>query len=143
MMTPAVYLSRAAELPAFRISPNDTNYFVLLHDDTVPGFQHVAVVEIFERGGKTPPNSHVAAFEFFYVLGGSGRATCDGETVDIARGMSMLVPPKSVHVIENTGPGKLYTLTLMLPDEAFAAAIKQGTPATLDAEDIAFLTGQN
>lgn len=142
MNAPAVYLSRAAELQAFRISESDTNYFVILHDDRVPGFRHVCVVEVFEPGGRTPPNSHVGAFEFFYVLGGTGRASCDGESVDIARGTSMLVPAKSVHVIENTGPGKLYTLTMMLPDEAFAAMIRNGTPVTLDADDVAFLSGQ-
>ena len=141
MNAPALYLSNAAELQAFRISAGDTNYFIILHDDRVPGFAHVCVIEIFEPGGKTPPNSHAAAFEFFYVLAGTGTAMCGGETVRIARGTSMLVPPGGVHVIENDEGGKLYTLTIMLPDEAFAAMIRNGTPVSLDAEDIAVLSG--
>lgn len=141
MNAPALYLSNITELQAFRISQGDTNYFVILHDDRVAGFPHVCVVEIFEPGGRTPPNSHAAAFEFFYVLEGAGSATCGGQTVRIARGTSMLVPPGGVHVIQNDEGGKLYTLTLMLPDEAFAAMIRNGTPVSLDADDIAVLSG--
>ncbi|MCW2388933.1 mannose-6-phosphate isomerase-like protein (cupin superfamily) [Sphingobium sp. B11D3B] len=140
-MNPAVYLSRATELQAFRIAPTDTNYFVILHDKAVPGFEHVCVVEIFEPGGKTPPNSHKAAFEFFYVLEGEGRATCDGASVSLSRGSAMLLPPGGLHVIENTGPGKLYTLTVMTPDEGFSDLIRSGFPVDLDASDIALLSG--
>ena len=140
MTQPPVFVVQAAELQAFRISPGDTNYFVILHDDTIPGFGSVAVIEIFEPGGRTPPNSHKQAYEFFYVLEGTGRATCDVSSVDLARGSAMLVPPGGVHVIENTGPGKLYTLTVMMPDEAFAALIRSGTPVALDADDIALLS---
>ena len=141
MTTPLpVYVAEAAEMQAFRISPADTNYFVILHDDRIPGFTSVAVIEIFEPGGRTPPNSHKAAYEFFYVLAGTGRATCGDSVVDLARGSAMLVPPGGVHVIENTGPAKLYTLTVMMPDEAFAALIRSGTSVALDAEDIALLS---
>lgn len=141
MTTPAVYLRKTAELQAFRISPRDTNYFVILHDDTVPGYRNVCVVEIFEKGGKTPPNSHREAFEFFYVLEGTGRAFCNGTAAELQRGSALLIPPGGEHVIENTGPGKLYTLTVMTPDEEFAALIRAGTPVELDAEDIALLSG--
>ncbi|MFT4026174.1 MAG: cupin domain-containing protein [Novosphingobium sp.] len=141
MNAPPAYLKNATELPAFRIAEKDTNYFVILHDDRVPGFANVCVIEIFEQAGKTPPNSHRAAFEFFYVLHGTGRAYCDGMTVDLGPGSSLLIPPEGEHVIENTGPGKLYTLTVMTPDEEFSALIKSGIPVELDAEDIALLSG--
>ncbi len=139
-MTLPVYLNTATASQAFRIAPGDTNYFVILHDDRVPGYRNVCVIEIFEPGGRTPPNSHKAAFEFFYVLEGTGRATCGGMSVDLARGGALLIPPGGDHVIENTGPGKLYTLTVMTPDEEFAALIRAGVPVTLDAEDIALLS---
>ena len=139
-MTPPVHLNTATASQAFRIAPGDTNYFVILHDDRIPGYRNVCVIEIFEPGGRTPPNSHTAAFEFFYVLAGTGRATCGGVSVDLARGGALLIPPGGDHVIENTGPGKLYTLTVMTPDENFAALIRAGTPVTLDAEDIALLS---
>jgi len=140
-MTPAVYLTQAAQAQAFRIAAGDTNYFVILHDKAVPGFEHVCVVEIFEPGGKTPPNSHKAAFEFFYVLEGEGRATCGEASVALTRGSAMLLPPGGLHVIENTGPGKLYTLTVMTPDEAFSDLIRAGIPVDLAADDIALLSG--
>lgn len=141
MTTLPVYLSRASEMQAFRISEKDSNYFVILHDKAVPGFEHVCVVEIFEPGGKTPPNSHKAAFEFFYVLEGQGRASCGEASVDLARGSAMLLPPGGLHVIENTGPGKLYTLTVMTPDEQFSDLIRSGIPVDLDPDDIALLSG--
>jgi mannose-6-phosphate isomerase-like protein (cupin superfamily) len=50
-----------------------------------------------------------------------------------------MLPPGTEHVVENTGPGKLYCLTLMVPDEDFAALIRSGQPVALDDEDRAVL----
>jgi hypothetical protein len=44
-----------------------------------------------------------------------------------------------MHVIENTGEGRLYALCIMVPNEDFAELIRSGTPAELDAEDMAVL----
>ena len=52
---------------------------------------------------------------------------------------ALLVRPGTSHVIENTGPGKLYTLTVQTPDEEFEALIRRGTPVPLDDEDKAIL----
>lgn len=51
----------------------------------------------------------------------------------------MMLRPGTEHVVENPGPGKLYCLTTMVPDEEFAALIRNGTPVELDAEDLAVL----
>lgn len=139
MTLPQLLLAHACTRQAFRIAPNDTNYFVILHGPDIPGFDHVCVIEIFEKDGKTPPNSHQRAFEFFYVLSGKGQAHCGGHSVDIAKGNALLLPPGDEHVIENVGEDKLYTLTVMMPDEAFAALIRAGTPVQLDDEDRAVL----
>ena len=138
-MAAALYRSHANR-HAFRISPTDTNYFVVLFDPQVAGFQHICVVEIFSVGGRTPPNSHKAAHEFFYVLAGRGRALCDGKQIELARGDSLLLPPGAEHVVENVGDTKLYTLTVMFPDEDFMAPIRAGEPVELDDEDIAVLS---
>jgi mannose-6-phosphate isomerase-like protein (cupin superfamily) len=130
----ALHVSAAAET-GWRISPTDSNYFILLFDPATEGYESVAVIEIFERGGATPPNSHLHAHEFFYVLHGQGNACADGKTVGIAKGDALLLRPGSEHVIENTGPGKLYTLTIMTPNEGFAELIRSGTPVPLDSED--------
>ena len=52
-----------------------------------------------------------------------------------------MLRPGSEHVIENTGSGKLYTLTFMVPNEGFAELIRAGQPVTLDDEDLMVLCG--
>lgn len=120
---------------AFRINPKDTNYFVLLFDREKDDVDNIFVVEIFTQGGATPPNIHAAAHEFFYVLEGEGRARCEDKSIPIRRGDALLLRPGSEHVIENIGSGKLYTLTVMTPNEGFAELIRGGEPVELDDED--------
>lgn len=131
-----------ATAQAFRINPKDTNYFVLLFDKEKDDIENIFVVEIFTRGGATPPNEHAGAHEFFYVLEGEGNARCEDNTMPIRRGDALLLRPGSEHVIENTGPGKLYTLTVMTPNEGFAELIRSGQPVELDDEDRRILGAQ-
>lgn len=130
-----------AKAEAFRISPTDTNYFVMLFDKASASIDNIFVIEIFKPGGATPPNEHAAAHEFFHVLHGEGIARCDGKSMPIRKGSSLLLHPGSEHVIENTGAGKLYTLTVMTPNEGFAELIRSGERVELDAEDIQILQG--
>src|ERR1700761_2545901 len=130
-----------ANAQAFRISPKDTNYFVMLFDKDSDKIDNIFVIEIFKAGGATPPNEHAAAHEFFHVLHGEGVARCDGKTMRIRKGDSLLLHPGSEHVIENTGDGKLYTLTMMTPNEGFSELIRSGRPVELDAEDFRILQG--
>lgn len=142
MMSAPVIGKRAAELRGFRISPTDTNYFACLLDPLAEGVSFTLVVEIFEPGGKTPPNTHSAAEECFFVLAGEGVATADDRTMPIGPGDCFVLRPGVEHVVENTGAKKLYCLTLMTPNEGFAELIRNGTPVDLLAEDIAVLTGR-
>jgi mannose-6-phosphate isomerase-like protein (cupin superfamily) len=137
----AALLAHVTNVEAFRISPHDTNYFAMLFDPRVQGFSHICVVEIFSVGGKTPPNSHREAHEFFYVLHGQGIAHCQGKSIPITKGHALLLRPGTEHVVENTGSTKLYTLTVMMPDEHFADMIRGGEPVELDDEDRAVLAG--
>ena len=124
---------------AFRISPSDTNRLAIVFDSETANISLTVCVEIFDVGGKTPPNRHRFAVEMFFVLKGEGKATCDGKTVSIQAGDSILVPPTGTHLIENTGSSRLYTLCIMVPNEQFAELIRSGTPVELDEEDIAVL----
>ncbi|NET35106.1 MAG: cupin domain-containing protein [Cyanothece sp. SIO1E1] len=124
---------------AFRISPSDTNRLALVFDPTIANMSLTYCVEIFDIGGKTPPNRHQMAVEMFFVIKGEGKATCDGKTVSIRPGDSILVPPTGIHVIENIGSSRLYTLCIMVPNENFAELIRSGIPVELDAEDLAVL----
>jgi mannose-6-phosphate isomerase-like protein (cupin superfamily) len=135
-------VKRAAELRGFRIAPGDSNYFACLLDPIADGAGFTLVVEIFAPGGATPPNTHRTAQEAFFVLRGNGRARAGETWQEIGPGDTLLLPPGVEHVVENTGPGKLYCLTLMVPDEDFAALIRNGTPVELDAEDRAVLAGR-
>ncbi|HEY9862372.1 MAG TPA: cupin domain-containing protein [Candidatus Obscuribacterales bacterium] len=124
---------------AFRISPNDTNRLAIVFDPNTANVSLTVCVEIFDVGGKTPPNRHQLAIELFFILKGEGRASCDGKVVSIQAGDSLLVPPTGMHLIENTGSGRLYALCIMVPNEDFVELIRSGIPVELDEEDLAVL----
>ncbi len=131
----------AGDYPVFRIKASDSNKFALVADPHADGTSFVAVVEIFDVGGATPPNAHAAADELFFVLHGEGVAVCDGRRLPIRAGDSFLVRAGAEHVVENTGATRLYCLTTMVPDEEFAALIRNGVPDRLDEADLAVLGG--
>ena len=126
---------------AYRISPGDTNRLVLVFDPIGDAADFVAAIEIFDVGGRTPANVHSAAQEMFYVLAGQGIAHADGRSVALRRCDSLLLPAGTEHVIENTGAGRLYCRTLMVPNQNFAELIRAGEPVALDDEDWAVLAG--
>jgi mannose-6-phosphate isomerase-like protein (cupin superfamily) len=141
MMTAPVIGKRAKDLRGFRIAPNDSNYFACLFDPLEDGVSFTLVVEIFEPGGRTPPNTHQAAEECFVVLAGSGKAYADGQEMPIGPGDAFVLRPGVEHVVVNDTSEKLYCLTLMAPNEGFAELIRNGIPVDLAPEDIAVLTG--
>lgn len=126
---------------AYRIAPGDTNRLVPVFDPIGEGANFVFAVEIFDPGGKTPPNAHPKAQEMFFVLKGEGVAHCGGKQVRLRRGDSLLLPPATEHVIENTGPGRLYCMTLMVPNDDFAELIRGGREVAIDDEDWDVLLG--
>lgn len=142
MMAAPAIARTASELQAFRISPADSNYFACMLDPLADGVSFTLVVEIFEPGGKTPPNTHTIAEEAFFVLAGTGKAIAAGISRDIGPGDALVLRPGTEHVVENTGTGKLYCLTIMTPNEGFAELIRAGTPVHLTDEDRAVITGR-
>ncbi|MEO1209442.1 MAG: cupin domain-containing protein [Cyanobacteria bacterium J06638_20] len=132
-------LKTPKDYQAFRISPHDTNRLAIVFDPTSANMSLTYCVEIFDVGGKTPPNRHQLAVEMFFVLKGEGIATCDGRKVTIQAGDSLLVPATGTHEIENTGSDRLYTLCIMVPNEDFAELIRSGTPVELDEADLSVL----
>ena len=132
---------RAGDCRTSRIKPADTNKFVMMVDPLADKAPFISVVEIFDVGGKTPPNVHHEAHEMFYVLSGRGRAYCGGETFEVGQGDTLVLPPGLEHVVENTGPDKLYCLTVMVPNEGFAELIRNGATMSLDSADRAVITG--
>ncbi|WP_168118603.1 cupin domain-containing protein [Paenibacillus sp. HB172176] len=138
MTKPVLLAGRYDQSPVYKISPKDSNKFVLLCDGTQVPF--VSVVEIFDVEGKTPPNEHAEAFEYFYVLHGEGIATVGDESMTIGQGAYFIVYPGQTHQVINTGSSRLYVLTTMVPDEKFSDLIKSGIEASLDEEDLTILS---
>jgi mannose-6-phosphate isomerase-like protein (cupin superfamily) len=126
---------------AWRISPNDTNRLALVFDPIGDKAGFVFAIEIFDVGGRTPPNEHKIGHEMFFVLRGQGIAYSDGKQIPLNQGDSLFLPPGTPHEIENTGGGRLYCLTFMAPDDSFAALIRGGERVELDAEDLAVIQG--
>ncbi|MBG1239742.1 cupin domain-containing protein [Nostoc sp. UIC 10607] len=123
----------------YRISPNDSNRLAIIFDSTNANTSLTCCIEIFDVGGQTPPNRHQWAVEMFFVLKGEAIAMCDGKSAMIKAGDSLLVPPTGTHLIKNTGSTRLYTLTVMVPNEDFSELIRSGIPTELDEEDMAVL----
>ena len=101
--------------------------------------------EVWEPGGSQPPNSHPDSSEVFVVLRGTGRAHSDGYVADLRAGDVLVLPPGSVHRIENTSATeRLYTVTIMANDPGalpggFAALVDKGTPVGWDDADLEVL----
>ncbi|WP_293068379.1 cupin domain-containing protein [Okeania sp. SIO2B3] len=133
-------LKSPQDYQAYRISPNDSNRLAIIFDPVIANASLTVCLEIFDVGGKTPPNRHNLAVEMFFIIKGEGRAICDGKSVNIRAGDSILVPPTGIHVIENTGLTRLYTLCIMVPNEDFAELIRSGMPVDLDEEDMQVLS---
>jgi mannose-6-phosphate isomerase-like protein (cupin superfamily) len=135
------WLTRLQDCPVFRVRAGETNKFVLLCDPATHGGACLQVIEIFDVGGATPPNSHAAAVESFVVLHGQGVAQCNGQVMALQRGSVLIVSPGEVHVVRNTGQDRLYCLTTLMPDEELGGLIRQGVPDRLDATDWSVLLG--
>ncbi|SNQ49817.1 conserved hypothetical protein [Frankia canadensis] len=151
MSTPAVPPVSAvlpvSPVPATLIEPDTLEMRHISAGDTVrlavlagPEVSPVTVIlEAWEAGGAQPPNSHPASTELFVFLRGSGVAVCDGVETSVAAGATLVLPPTSLHHITNTGSGRMYALTLMCPDDGFAAMVRRGPLAGTDDEDRAVL----
>ncbi|MEH2182643.1 cupin domain-containing protein [Nostoc sp.] len=132
-------IKSAKDYQVYRISPNDSNRLAIIFDSTNANTSLTCCIEIFDVGGQTPPNRHQWAVEMFFVIKGEAIATCDGKSTTIKAGDSLLIPPTGTHMIKNTGSSRLYTLTVMVPNENFSELIRSGIPTELDEEDMAVL----
>jgi mannose-6-phosphate isomerase-like protein (cupin superfamily) len=143
MSTPPV-LRRLDDLDPKRIAPGDTIRLALAAGPA-DGSPTSVFYEVWEPGGGQPANSHPASTEIFVFLSGTGRAHCDEHVVDVGPGDVLVLPPGSVHRIENTSETeRLYTVTIMTVDEGampggFAALVTSGTSAGFDPIDLVTL----
>jgi mannose-6-phosphate isomerase-like protein (cupin superfamily) len=120
----------------FRITPQDSNRLAIVFDSSIADDSLTVCVEIFDPGGRTPTHRHHFAVEMFFILKGEGMAICDGKTLPLRPGDSLLVRPTGIHEIRNTGSGRLYALCFMVPNEDFSELIRSGVSEKLDEEDL-------
>jgi mannose-6-phosphate isomerase-like protein (cupin superfamily) len=137
----APILRRPDEVDCWRIAAGDTTRLAVLAEPAADGSGCSVFFEIWDPGGAQPPNSHPDSDEVFTFLAGSGTAECDGAQVAVTAGDTLRLPAGTVHRIENTGPGRLYAIVTMAVDHGFAAFVRRGVPAPLDAADLAVLQG--
>ena len=151
-MTSADAESEACKIPivkthqdyqVFRISPEDRNRLAIVFDPKTADVSLTYCVEIFEAGGETPAHRHNAAVEMFYVLKGEGEAVCDGKTVPLHTGDSILIPKSGNKEVRNVGRDRINMLCIMVPNEDFAELIRNGVPDQLDEEDLRVLSRQD
>lgn len=138
---PAI-VRRAESYKAFKTRAHDANYFACIVDPTRPTRDPArfhALVEIYPY--RAPIQSDLArnAQELLFVLKGKARTRCDGESRLLEPGDTMMVPSGSRREIENIGPGKLYTLTVLAAECPLAAWVQDGVPVPLDEEDLCVL----
>lgn len=90
----------------------------LLHPDTTPGAPDLACSiahAIVPAGETTLPHVLLNSTELYYILEGTGQMTIDDETQDVRPGQIVVIPPKSVQFIENSGTGDLAILCVVTP----------------------------
>lgn len=123
---------------AHRISAGDSVKLAVLRrpDDS---YGASVFLEIWDPGGSQPPNSHPGSIETFYILGGEGLAYSDDRVAELRANELLVLPPRTVHRIENTGTGRLYAITTMIPDAGFADLVERGAAELLDDEDLLVL----
>ena len=132
------YLMRPEDLEGYQFSETDRCRFAILVDPAHAGRSLTVFLEIHEPGDLVPLHAH-RAVETFFVLRGQGIFHCDGEEVIIRTGDCLMIPPRGKHDFSNPGPGRLYLLTVMVPNATFVEQVRAGIPAPLDAEDLQVL----
>jgi len=128
---------RPGELEMHHISDGDTVRLGVLAG---PEISPVTVIlESWDPAGSQPPNTHPHSTELFLFLRGQGVANCDGNEVTVQPGDTLVLPQGSVHYIRNAGASRMYSITLMSPDDGFASLVRRGPLAGTDDEDRAVL----
>ena len=78
-----------------------------------------AAVMTLEAGDATggPENKHTSSDQWIYIVAGEGRATVDGETIDLSAGDLIVIEAGETHEIKASSSESLETLNLYVPPE--------------------------
>lgn len=74
-----------------------------LKEATKGGYLELIGEFVVEAGGHVHPHSH-HTHEFYYVIGGRGVMTIEGEDKDVVPGDTIYIPPDTVHSMRPASP---------------------------------------
>jgi mannose-6-phosphate isomerase-like protein (cupin superfamily) len=90
----------------------------------------LTVLEFVNPAGFSPPlHRHITEDECFYVISGSARFQCDGETFDAGAGDTVFLPVGSTHTFKVLGDEPLRTLQITVPAGFEEFTAEAGEPA--------------
>jgi quercetin dioxygenase-like cupin family protein len=76
-----------------------------------PVYHTVTVKTLVDPGGEVAPHTH-PGLEMGYVLDGQATLNVSGQPLrSLGAGDSFTIPPRTVHSVQNTGPGPLTMLS--------------------------------
>ncbi len=85
-------------------------------------------------GGVIAEHGHPHTEEITYVVSGRGRATLDGEELDLVSGDLLTVRTGSTHSLMNSGDDQLDVLMLEFVPEAVANMLPTRTPQLVEGQ---------
>ena len=87
----------------------------LMHPDH-HGCRAVSLAEaVVVAGGRTELHRHLVTEELYHFLAGHGRMTLGGRSFPVEAGMTVCIPPGTLHGLENTGEEELVLLCCCAP----------------------------
>ncbi len=87
----------------------------LMHPGVHGNRQQSLAEAIIQPGQRTRLHRHRISEELYHVTRGAGRMTLAGETLDIAVGDTILIPPGAAHCVTATGSEALHLLCCCSP----------------------------
>ena len=88
---------------------------ILLDEQSVGAKQFALLVNEFDPGLTSTAHKHDAEEHAFYVIGGTGIMSIEGEKISVAPGDAVFVPPGKMHQISSTGDAPLKYVVLYSP----------------------------
>lgn len=135
----AVIARTPADYETFRTTPDVRALQSVIADPVRDKVPFMAMLEILEPGAGMTAQSHAAAYALIYVVDGTGVAEIGARTVPLRAADSFCVLPGDTYRVESTGPGKLYCLSVLIPEDGFPQTVRSGERSILSAEDLAVL----
>ncbi len=87
----------------------------LLHPDTAQVSCRYSLCHARVRPGQTTRSHRLRTREVYYILGGEGLISIDGESQAVRTGQAIYIPPHSIQSIQNTGDSDLTFLCIVDP----------------------------